>query len=90
MMKLMPRAQSVSWVFVALYGVYVIGLFHAAAAQTSEANATTDPSEGALLSLSLHLSHTSSLFWSPSLSHAFCLGCLSIACDKKSQNSISN
>ncbi|CBI20020.3 unnamed protein product, partial [Vitis vinifera] len=33
------------WVFVALYGVYVIGLFHAAAAQTSEANATTDPSE---------------------------------------------
>ena len=49
MMKLMPGAQSVSWVFVALYGIYVIGLFHTAAAQTTEANATTDPSEGALL-----------------------------------------
>lgn len=48
-MKLMPGAQSVSWVFVALYGVYVIGLFHAAAAQTSEANATTDPSEVTIL-----------------------------------------
>ncbi|KAJ9687179.1 hypothetical protein PVL29_015863 [Vitis rotundifolia] len=45
MMKLMPGAQSVSWVFVALCGVYVIGLFHTAAAQTTEANATTDPSE---------------------------------------------
>lgn len=48
-MKLMPGAQSVSWVFVALYGVYVIGLFHAAAAQSTEANATTDPSEVTIL-----------------------------------------
>nr|CAN73906.1 hypothetical protein VITISV_029158 [Vitis vinifera] len=44
-MKLVPVAQSVSCVFVALCGVYVIGLFHIAAAQTTEANATTDPSE---------------------------------------------
>ena len=54
-MKLVPVAQSVSCVFVALCGVYVIGLFHIAAAQTTEANATTDPSEGALLSV-LHFS----------------------------------
>ena len=47
-MKLIPGAQSVSCVFVAL----CIGLFHVAAAQTTEANATADPSEGALLSLS--------------------------------------
>ncbi|KAL6329769.1 hypothetical protein AAG906_037474 [Vitis piasezkii] len=40
-MKLIPGAQSVSCVFVAL----CIGLFHVAAAQTTEANATTDPSE---------------------------------------------
>ncbi|KAL6329824.1 hypothetical protein AAG906_037536 [Vitis piasezkii] len=51
-MKLVPGAQSVSCVFVALCSVYVIGLFHIAAARTAEANATTDPSEGALLSLS--------------------------------------
>ncbi|KAL6329491.1 hypothetical protein AAG906_021499 [Vitis piasezkii] len=44
-MKLVPGAQSVSCVFVALCSVYVIGLFHTAAAQTAEANATTDPSE---------------------------------------------
>ncbi|KAJ9687184.1 hypothetical protein PVL29_015866 [Vitis rotundifolia] len=44
-MKLIPGAQSASCVFVALCGVYVIGLFHIAAAQTTEANATTDPSE---------------------------------------------
>ncbi|RVX02516.1 putative LRR receptor-like serine/threonine-protein kinase [Vitis vinifera] len=40
-MKLIPGAQSVSCVFVAL----CIGLFHVAAAQTTEANATADPSE---------------------------------------------
>ncbi|KAL6329521.1 hypothetical protein AAG906_021529 [Vitis piasezkii] len=49
-MKLVPGVQSVSCVFVALCSVYVTGLFHIAAAQTTEANATTDPSEGALLS----------------------------------------
>nr|CAN75460.1 hypothetical protein VITISV_024517 [Vitis vinifera] len=44
-MKLVPGVQSVSCVFVALCSVNVTGLFHIAAAQTTEANATTDPSE---------------------------------------------
>ncbi|CBI20015.3 hypothetical protein VitviT2T_018454 [Vitis vinifera] len=44
-MKLVPGAQSVRCIFVALCSVYVIGLFHIAVAQTTEANATTDPSE---------------------------------------------
>ena len=41
-MKLISGAQSVSCAFVALCGVYVIGLFHIAAAQTTQANATTN------------------------------------------------
>ncbi|KAL6329736.1 hypothetical protein AAG906_035384 [Vitis piasezkii] len=41
-MKLISGAQSVSYAFVAVCGVYVIGLFHIAAAQTTQANATTN------------------------------------------------
>ena len=60
-------AQSVSWVFVALCGVYERAQSVSSSFIQLLLNATTDPSEGALLSLS------------PPLFHSFCLSCLSIA-----------
>ena len=54
MMKLISRDQTVCFLIPLFAALCIIGLFPIAAAQT--ANATTDSSEGVVLSFYLHIS----------------------------------